>query len=196
MLKCGYEISVFFHPVDEQMITNLGISYRKFYDRQLIQMSETLPQVVKSLKQFLTISNNTTLSINLGLSPGFTHASGARFSAVWHRTPSGVDLFLSKDVQGFASIVLFTFLLSEGVPQEISLDVELRFCEWSQELECSILQRRIVQDVDNAAPEELLTLLHSHEREHKGSPPFERLADYAKEVVLEAPSRRQFNQLA
>ncbi|KAK5058785.1 hypothetical protein LTR84_011049 [Exophiala bonariae] len=185
------------HSMDEQTITNLGISYRKFCDRQLIRMSKTFPQAIKSLKKFLTISNDKTLTISLGLSPGFTHASGARFWAVWHRTLTGVEIFLSKDVQGTASTILYTFLLSEGVPQELAFDVEVTFCEWLQERECkSILPQRILQDVDNATPEELLSLLYSHEKEHKGKPPFERIADYAKEVLLETPSRQQFNQLA
>jgi glycosyltransferase involved in cell wall biosynthesis len=184
------------HPIDQQKITNLGVLFRKFYDRCVKQSDNVRSGVAEAVKSLSAVATNGTLKLHLGLSPGFQYGSNARFWAVSQDDSEGTEMFISRDAQGLASTVLHTFLSNEGLPRETCFAIEMKFAEWSKDVHTdSGLSRRMAQDIDMLTPEERILLLQqlcipgpSHEA-------MRHAATWVRRQLLDAQTQVQLNEI-
>ncbi|ETN38635.1 uncharacterized protein HMPREF1541_06672 [Cyphellophora europaea CBS 101466] len=184
------------HPVDQQKITNLGVLYRKFHDRYLLQSKGVQAGVVDAVKELSTVATAGLLRLHLGLSPGFQYGTNIRFWAITHDDSEGTEIFVSRDAQGLSCTVLHAFLSNEGLSRETCFAIETKFAEWNEDSHKeSGLSRRMVQDIDSLTPEERILLiqqLNALDRDHDAMALVTR---WARKQLLEAPTQVQLNEI-
>ena len=183
------------HPLDEQRITNLGIMFQKFYDRNLVKREDTEADVLDAVKELALVARGGRLRVNLGLSPGFAHNTDVRFWAVSHVDSDGEEIFMSRDVQGLASTVLHTFMAARGIARELCFEIESTFGAWNRDLhEISGLPRRMAQDIEALTPEEAMLLLQKLSMYESPYIVIAAVEGHVRRQLLDHPSLRQLNQ--
>ena len=183
------------HPVDEQRITNLGISFRRFLDKHLVKREETEADVLDAVKELASVALGGRLRISLGLGPGFSHNSQGRFWAVSHVDSDGEEVFVSRDAKGLGSTVLHTYLAARGIARELCFEIESTFAAWNNDLhETSGLPRRLAQEIESLTPEEAILLLQKLSLYESPYMVMEAVKAHAHRQLMEAPSHRQLNE--
>lgn len=184
------------HPVSPPKLQELGILLRKFHENHLVSKWSHAPQIIAAIKELSTLASNNFLRIHLGLDSGFRKDAETRFWAVYKADFDGLDIFVSKNAQGLAGIVLHTFLSSRGFPRDVCFEVETELSRWSGDLVgYTGLTRRLVQDIDILTPEERLLLLQHLTFTNAKHDPLEPICAYIRTQLLDAPSITQLKEL-
>lgn len=186
------------HPIDQQRITNLGILFRNYYERHLSKNENTRADVLRAVKQLSTLAKNGHLRIHLGLSPGFTHSSLARFWAVGHVDVDNdeEEIFISRDASGLACTVLHAFLSNQAVPRDACFQVEVDFAKWTNDVhQRSGLSRRMTQDVDSLSPEERILLLQQLTVSEAKGDVAQSIQNYVRRQLIDAPTQELLDEL-
>lgn len=186
------------HPVDQQRITNLGVLFRKYHERHLSKNDNTTADVLEAVKELSALAMNGHLKIHLGLGPGFTHGSSARFWAVGlvDVDKDGEELFISRDASGLACTVLHVFLSNHGVPRNTCFQMEVDFAEWSSDVhQRSGLSRRMTQDINLLSPEERILLLQQLIAFESKGGVAQGIQDYVRRQLIDAPTQELLDEL-
>lgn len=184
------------HPVPGPKLQSIGTLLRRFHENFLLSNYTHAPQVAAAVRELSTLASNNALRVNLGLDSGFRRSPEVRFWAVYQVDSDGIEIFVSKNVQGLVGTVLHAFLSSRGHPRHICFEVEAALARWSNDLVENIgLPRRLVQDIDLLTPEERLLLLQHLTLTDTKDELTESLCAYIRKQLIEGPSLSQLKEL-
>ncbi|KAL4918814.1 hypothetical protein BDW62DRAFT_58173 [Aspergillus aurantiobrunneus] len=184
------------HPVPFSKIQNLGVLLRQFHDSFAVSSWGTSDQLTGHVKELSNLACNDQLRVHLGLDSGFRRNTDTRFWAVYQMDVDGLDVFISKNVQGLAGTILHTFLSAKGCPRHVCFGAEVALAKWSKDIVEDIhLPRRLVQDIDVLSPEERLLLLQHMSLTDATSDLTKAICAYLQRQLLEGTSLGQLKQV-
>ncbi|KAL4882776.1 hypothetical protein BJY04DRAFT_186007 [Aspergillus karnatakaensis] len=184
------------HPVPSAKIENLAVVFRQFHDAFALTIWGASDQLTSHMKELSQLAASEQLRVHLGLDSGFRRNSDIRFWSVYQMDADGLDVFVSKNVQGLAGTVLHTFLSAKGCPRHVCFGAEAAFAQWSKDtVEDVGLPRRFVQDIDALSPEERLLLLQHLSLTDATSDLTKTICAYLERQLLEGTSMSQLKQI-
>lgn len=128
-------------------------------------MSDWLAAMQELAQQLCSVSTTSLGPIRayIGLDSGFQIQPGAKFWAVYRVDEERVlNVYLSRNVQDLAGVILHTFLSSRGCPRHECFQAEIAFSDWKRSLvNPSGLPPRLLQDISLLSPVELLKFIQS-----------------------------------
>ncbi|KAL4810198.1 hypothetical protein BDV18DRAFT_54428 [Aspergillus unguis] len=186
------------HPVPVSKVQSLGTLFRQFHDAFALSNWGASDQLTSHIKELSNMAANEQLRVHLGLDSGFRRNTDIRFWGVYRMDSDseGLDVFVSKNVQGLAGTVLHTFLSAKGCPRHVCFGAEAALAKWSKDLVEDIgLPRRFIQDIDALSPEERLSLLQHLSITDASSDLTKAICAYLQKQLLEGTSLAQLKQV-
>ncbi|KAL2854894.1 hypothetical protein BJY01DRAFT_205040 [Aspergillus pseudoustus] len=184
------------HPVPATKIQSLGALFRQFHDAFALPTWGASDQLTSHLKELYNLVSTEQLRVHLGLDSGFRRNTDIRFWGVYQFDSEGLDVFVSKNVQGLAGTVLHTFLSAKGCPRHVCFGAEASLAKWSKDVvEDTGLPRRLVRDIDNLSPEERLLLLQHLSLTDASNDLTKAICAHLKSQLLEGTSLVQLKQI-
>ncbi|PGH09664.1 hypothetical protein AJ79_05630 [Helicocarpus griseus UAMH5409] len=184
------------HPVEPAKLQNMGNRLQNFYDSYLLSNWTHAPEVISAVKELSVAASNNMVRVYLGLDSGFCKDDENRFWTVYQQGPDGLDIYVSKKLQGLVGTVLHTFLSSKGFPRHVCFELETAFSHWSNDLvQPAGIPRRLMQDLQNLTPEEKLLLLQHLTFTDAKQALVGILCNCLKKELLDAPSLEQLKGL-
>ncbi|KAL4897630.1 hypothetical protein BDV59DRAFT_47253 [Aspergillus ambiguus] len=184
------------HPVPSTKIQSIGLLLKKFHETFVLSHWTGSDQLAACVKELSNLAFNDALRINLGLDSGLRKSSDARFWAVYQLDSEGLEVFASKNAQGLAGTVLHTFLSAKGHSRHVCFEAEIALAQWAKDTaDGTDLPRRLVQDIDLLSPEERLLLLQHLSLTDAKSDISERICEYIRKQLIDAPSLAQLKEL-
>ncbi|PGH17216.1 hypothetical protein AJ80_04925 [Polytolypa hystricis UAMH7299] len=183
------------HPVASPKLQSIGTLVKSFHDEYLLSQWSHAPEVCSAMQELFIAISNESVRVYLGLDSGFRKDSQARFWAVYQNEAEGLDIYVSKKVQGLAGTVAHTFLSSKGIPRHICFEMETALACWCGDaVQPAGLSRRVVQDIDTLTPEENLLLLQELELTDAEQEILRTLCTFIKSRLLDLPTRDQLRE--
>ncbi|OJJ48200.1 hypothetical protein ASPZODRAFT_14349 [Penicilliopsis zonata CBS 506.65] len=184
------------HPLPSSKINAICTMMKQFNEADIFPHRTHRPQLMAALEGISQFPNSEGLRINLCLDSGLRQSADVRFWAVYIQDSEGIEIFVSKNVQGLAGTVLHTFLSAQGFPRHVCFEAEIEFARWSGNLvDGSGLTRRIVQDIDGLGPEQRLLLLRHLSLSDVQSKLTETICTYISQQLVDVPSLMQLKEV-
>jgi hypothetical protein len=153
--------------IKQPRLMETGMKLQRFCDalsshnvRHVTEWLAAIQELAQSLSG-LGSNNICPIRAYIGLDSGFQIQPGNRFWAVYALDEeSSLNIFLSRNVQDIAGVLLHTFLSSRGCPRHECFQMEMIFSEWCKSLvQPQNLPSRILNDIALLSPAELLKFL-------------------------------------
>ncbi|KAH8694067.1 glycosyl transferase [Talaromyces proteolyticus] len=184
------------HPVPSDNIKNACILLGNFKNQHLLKSQNQSPAVLTAIEEFLDLSSNGQVRINLGLDSGFRRDNENRFWAVYATESEFIDIYVSKNAPGLIGTVLHTFLSFKGLSRSICFEIEAVFCEWSKDLGGIIgLPRRLEVDIESLSPSESLQYARHLSLVGESSDVAMKICTCIKRSLIEVPTNSQLKKL-
>ncbi|KAI9374749.1 hypothetical protein BJX61DRAFT_540453 [Aspergillus egyptiacus] len=184
------------HPVPVSKLQSLSLLFRQFHDGFALPVWGAQDQLTTLVKELSNLAGSEQLRVYLGLDSGFRKNTDIRFWAVYQMDSEGLEVFVSKNVQGLAGTILHTFLSAKGCARHVCFGAEAALAKWSKDTVENVgLPRRIVRDIDVLSPEERLLLLQHLSLTEAGNDLTKAICSYLKSQLLEGTSLAQLKQI-
>ncbi|KAJ5639698.1 Glycosyl transferase family 1 [Penicillium longicatenatum] len=181
-------------PVPTEKVQEIGAYFCKFHASLVASNGDA--QLIATVKELSDLASNDALRVNLALNSGLKKNTDTRFWAVHQIDNDGCEIFISKNAQGLAGIILHTFLSAKGLSRHACFEAETAFATWSHDL-CphTGLPRRLVQDIDDLSPEERIILLQHLSLTNSESRMMDSISSYIHTRLMDAPSLTQLKEV-
>ncbi|KAJ6115000.1 hypothetical protein N7486_000778 [Penicillium sp. IBT 16267x] len=181
-------------PVPTKKVQEIGRLLGEFHATLVASSNDA--QLIATVKQLSDLALNDGLRVNLALDSGLRKNTETRFWAVYQIENDGCEIFISKNAQNLTGTILHTFISAEGLSRHVCIEAETVFATWSQDISPHTgLPRRLVQDIDDLSPEELITLLQHLSLTDSESPVLHKILSYIHTRLMDAPSLAQLKEI-
>ncbi|KAL4926988.1 glycosyltransferase family 4 protein [Aspergillus undulatus] len=184
------------HPVPLSKVQNLGLLLRQFHDGFAQPNWGASDHLTTHVKELSNLATNEQLRVHLGLDSGFRRNTDIRFWSVYQMDSDGIDIFVSKNVQGLVGTILHTYLSAKGCPRHVCFGAETALAKWSKDIVEDVgLPRRLVQDIEALSPEERLLFLQHLSLTDATSDLTKAICTLLEKQLLEGTSLGQLKQV-